>query len=242
MATGLAVLAGAVSLLLWAGRGVGPRKEPTRVIAPDPTAIMVSARDVSVVIQVYEPGQSSGWHQHSGIHAVAVLSGVLTVYDVGCHAETFEPGRPYVGGQQPHFVANETDAPVTMAVTYMATSGPIEPGPSLGVLPPVHHRSPEEQGHGAGHQQRDQQPHGEDGHVAHDSPRGRTIPPRERIDGTQSPTKMPCVSFPANHSSTEKRKEMKAATRIRVLAPTARRCRLSTTLYMVSVPFCSGVV
>jgi hypothetical protein len=48
-----------------------------------------------------------------------VLSGVLTVYDGGCRRQSFEPGHPYVGGQQIHLVGNETDAPVTMIVTYL---------------------------------------------------------------------------------------------------------------------------
>jgi len=85
----------------------------------EPTAIPVAARDISVVTQVYDPGQESGWHAHSGIHAVAVLSGVLTVYGADCVAQTFEPGRPYVGGQDVHLVRNETDAPVVMSVTYL---------------------------------------------------------------------------------------------------------------------------
>jgi quercetin dioxygenase-like cupin family protein len=87
-------------------------------------AITLSARDVSVVTQVYEPGQESGWHSHAGIHAVAVISGVLTVYDSECRPQTFEPGRPYVGGQQPHLVRNETGAPVVMTVTYLNPSAP----------------------------------------------------------------------------------------------------------------------
>ena len=93
----------------------------------DASAITLSARDISVVTQVYEPGQTSGWHSHPGIHAVSVTSGVLTVHVSGCPTRTFEPGRPYVGGQEPHLVANETDAPVTMTVTYLNPSSPPTP-------------------------------------------------------------------------------------------------------------------
>ena len=92
--------------------------------AGDPLAITLSARDVSVVAQVYEPGQDSGWHAHPGIHAVAVLSGALTIYDSQCHAETYGPGHPYIGGQEPHLARNETDAPVVMSVTYLNPSAP----------------------------------------------------------------------------------------------------------------------
>jgi quercetin dioxygenase-like cupin family protein len=122
MVSGIVIVAVAAVLLIGAGRGDdGPGAVPA---ASDPSAITLSARDVSVVTQVYEPGQTSGWHSHPGIHAVAVLSGVLTVYDGDCRRETFEPGRPYVGGQQTHLVRNETDAPVTMIVTYLNPSVP----------------------------------------------------------------------------------------------------------------------
>lgn len=122
MAGGLVVVALAGGVLVRAAdRPVSkPPAAPVAAAAPgDPLAITLSARDVSVVTQVYEPGQESGWHTHAGIHAVAVLSGTLTVYDGQCQAQTVEPGKPYVGGQQLHLVRNETDAPVHMTVTYL---------------------------------------------------------------------------------------------------------------------------
>ncbi len=127
MAAGLAVvaLAGAV-LVDHAGRPAAvqsPAPVPVAGDPPaDPLAITLSARDVSVVTQVYAPGEASGWHSHSGIHAVAVLSGALTVYDAECRPQIFEAGRPYVGGQQAHLVRNEGEAPVVMAVTYLSPS------------------------------------------------------------------------------------------------------------------------
>lgn len=97
---------------------------PSATAAADPLAVTLSARDVSVVQQVYEPGHTSGWHSHSGIHAVAVLSGVLTVYDGRCQAQTFQAGQPYVGGQDLHLVRNESSEPVVLSVTYLnPTSG-----------------------------------------------------------------------------------------------------------------------
>jgi quercetin dioxygenase-like cupin family protein len=120
MVAGLALMAVAAVVLTRGESGGGP--------AVDPSAITVSARDVSVVTQVYEPGQTSGWHSHPGIHAVSVTSGVLTVHVSGCPTRTFEPGRPYVGGQEPHMVANETDAPVTMTVTYLNPSSSAQHG------------------------------------------------------------------------------------------------------------------
>ncbi len=120
MAAGLAFMVVAALVLGRAGDGGEP--------AVDPSAITVSARDISVVTQVYEPGQTSGWHSHPGIHAVSVTSGVLTVHVSGCPTRTFEPGRPYVGGQEPHLVANEGDVPVTMTVTYLNPASPAAQG------------------------------------------------------------------------------------------------------------------
>ena len=96
------------------------------VEAVEPT-ITTTERGISVVTQVYEPGQSSGWHVHDGVHAVAVLAGVLTVYDDRCRAATFGAGQPYVGGRGLHLVRNESDAPVAMVVTYVS---PTRPGDS----------------------------------------------------------------------------------------------------------------
>jgi quercetin dioxygenase-like cupin family protein len=129
MVSGLAVIALAATVTVTARAGNdAQRAAPAPVAAPaDPLSITLSARDVSVVSQVYEPGNDSGWHSHSGIHAVAVLSGTLTVYDKDCVARTYEPGRPYVGGQELHLVRNETDAPVVMAVTYLNPSTGSEP-------------------------------------------------------------------------------------------------------------------
>ena len=127
MATGLLVLALAATVLVGARDGDRPVGQSDPVDTPaaaDPLSITLTSRDISVVTQVYEPGEASGWHAHSGIHAVAVLSGVLTVYDGQCRPQTFGPGQPYVGGQELHLVRNETDAPVAMAVTYLSPSAP----------------------------------------------------------------------------------------------------------------------
>lgn len=80
--------------------------------------------DVAVVDVVYEPSQTSGWHTHRGLHAVAVLSGTLTMYDRQCRPERYVPGKPYVGGQELHLARNETAEPVVMVVTYVNATGP----------------------------------------------------------------------------------------------------------------------
>jgi quercetin dioxygenase-like cupin family protein len=119
MGSGLAFLAVTATLVAGLAR---PTTPPAPAAPAQPAAISVAARDISVVSQVYAPGEASGWHAHSGIHAVTVLSGVLTVYDAQCRPQTFEPGRPYVGGQDLHLVRNDGGAPVEMAVTYLSPS------------------------------------------------------------------------------------------------------------------------
>ena len=132
MAAGLAVVATVGALIVLPSQSGSDRPSASSAPAPggaaaDPSAITLSERDVAVVVQVYEPGHDSGWHTHPGIHAVAVLSGALTVYDVDCRATTYGPGRPYVGGQALHLVRNESSAPAEMTVTYL---NPPEPGDS----------------------------------------------------------------------------------------------------------------
>ena len=126
MVGGLVALAAAATVLLSVrdGGAPAPRPQPASdaAVAADPLAITLSSRDVSIVTQVYEPGVDSGWHAHSGIHAVAVLSGTLTVYDAQCQPRSFRPGEPYVGGQDLHLVRNESDSPVEMSVTYLSPS------------------------------------------------------------------------------------------------------------------------
>jgi len=74
-----------------------PQQIPTgAAVAGDRLAVTLSARDVSVVTQVYEAGTTSGWHSHPGIHAVAVLEGTLTVYDSQCRSES--TGLPATAG------------------------------------------------------------------------------------------------------------------------------------------------
>ena len=79
--------------------------------------------DVTVQMATYEPDHSSGWHAHTGMHAVMVLSGTVTFYDGDCQRRTYGPGDTYVGGQDVHLARNETAAPVELAVTYMFPAG-----------------------------------------------------------------------------------------------------------------------
>ncbi len=129
LAGGLTLIAAGVGITQIAGTDArrSPAGDRPAAMAAAPTAAAaapafnLSAGDVSVVTQVYAPGQGSGWHSHAGIHAVAILSGTLTVYDAQCRAETFGPGKPYIGGQQPHLAVNEAATPVDMVTTYVGS-------------------------------------------------------------------------------------------------------------------------
>ena len=99
---------------------------PGRAGAPAPasTAITLAGpADVTVQMATYEPGHSSGWHAHTGMHAVMVLSGTVTFYDSQCQGRSFGPGDIYVGGQDVHVARNDTSEPVEMSVTYLFPAG-----------------------------------------------------------------------------------------------------------------------
>lgn len=127
---GLAVLALAGGLLATVPH---PRKPPSAAPSAAPASptsatsdglTIQSPGDITVLNMTYAPGQSSGWHHHRGIHAVAVISGELTVYDQDCVAHTYGAGDAYIGGQLPHLVRNEGTEPATMVVTYFNPTGP----------------------------------------------------------------------------------------------------------------------
>lgn len=117
------VAVGLVAILLAAGVS---RTTPGHATAPasDAGILLRGSGDVAVVTQVYEPGQTSGWHTHAGLHAVAVLTGELTVYDAECRAQRVVAGEPYVGGRELHLARNETAERVDMVVTYLNAVGP----------------------------------------------------------------------------------------------------------------------
>lgn len=116
----VAILAGIVASTVSLTAIAAADRPDGAVAAAGPTTITLGPEDISVVRQVYDPGEDSGWHAHSGIHAVAVLSGTLTVYDPGCRGQAVEPDRPYVGGQEMHRVRNETAEAVEMVVSYLS--------------------------------------------------------------------------------------------------------------------------
>ena len=127
MAVGLVVAAiASLTLVHQWSPAAGKASASTRPPVPAPASpgmTLAGPADVSVQMATYEPGQSSGWHAHTGMHAVMVLSGTLTLYDGECRRSTYGPGDTYVGGRDVHVARNDAAAPVEMAVTYMFPAG-----------------------------------------------------------------------------------------------------------------------
>ncbi len=127
MGAGLIVLAiAAVALLNAQPPAPGEASVGTRPPAPAPASSGVTLGgpgDVAAQMATYAPGQSSGWHTHTGLHAVVVLAGTLTIVDGECRPHTYGPGDSYVGGGNPHLAVNHAASPLEMAVTYMFPAG-----------------------------------------------------------------------------------------------------------------------
>jgi quercetin dioxygenase-like cupin family protein len=122
-----AVAVAVVGLRLGAPGEVDTRRNssvPPVTESPAPPAMEITPGNVVVVRMAYQPGESSGWHVHPGLHAVAVLSGSLTVYDHSCNPRIFGPGDSYVGGQELHLARNAGAEPVDMVVTTIDVAGP----------------------------------------------------------------------------------------------------------------------
>ena len=127
MAAGVAVFSVAALVLVprlaTASGEAGPA---TREPAPVPgfSGVAIGGpSDVAAQMASYAPGQSSGWHSHTGLHAVVVLSGTLTIVDGECRRQTYGPGDSYVGGRDVHLALNDTASPLEMAVIYLFPAG-----------------------------------------------------------------------------------------------------------------------
>ena len=125
MAAGLIVTAVASFLLVvHLSSGSGGAGAATRRPAPASSGVAIGGpSDVAAQTAFYAPGQSSGWHSHTGLHAVVVLAGTLTIVDGECRRHTYGPGDSYVGGRDVHLALNDTASPLEMAVTYMFPAG-----------------------------------------------------------------------------------------------------------------------
>jgi quercetin dioxygenase-like cupin family protein len=128
---GLALAAGGLVTVLLAATGLarGPSHRPVGAV---PSSALSSARtgeltvavaDMHVARVTYDPGQASSWHEHAGVHVVAILSGTLTIYDATCQPHLYGPGDSYIGGLEMHLARNNTADPVEMIVTYLPAAG-----------------------------------------------------------------------------------------------------------------------
>ena len=127
MAAGLAVFSVGPLVLIprlssVSGETAGATGRPASAPAHAGAAIGAPS-DVAAQMASHAPGQTSGWHSHSGLHAVVVVSGTLTIIDGECQRHTYGPGDSYVGGRDVHVALNETAAPLEMAITYMFPAG-----------------------------------------------------------------------------------------------------------------------
>lgn len=141
MAAGLVI--SSLAALVLVPRLTSASGEPgsaTRAPAPTPSFSGVTIggpSDVAAQTTSYAPGQSSGWHSHTGLHAVVVLSGTLTIVDGECRRHIYGPGDSYVGGRDVHLALNDTASPLEMAVTYLFPAGVSHAGFNVAAAEPA---------------------------------------------------------------------------------------------------------
>lgn len=124
MAAGLVVALAASGLVATQWRAPAVSEQPA---APAAGIVVTGPESVAVHVSGYDPRESSTWHRHSGLHAVAILSGTLTVYGPDCQAVRYGAGQSFVGGQELHIARNETDEPVQFTETILYPAGmPLE--------------------------------------------------------------------------------------------------------------------
>jgi quercetin dioxygenase-like cupin family protein len=124
MATGLVFALAAAGLVATQWRSPAVPERPAAWAAG---VVIAGPESVAVHLSGYDPHESSTWHRHTGLHAVAILSGTLTVYGPDCQAVRYGPGQSFVGGQDLHMARNETDEPVQFTETILYPAGmPLE--------------------------------------------------------------------------------------------------------------------
>lgn len=100
-----------------------PRPQEVAAAAPAASMVVAGPESVAVHLSGYDPRESSAWHTHTGIHAVVILSGTLTVYGLDCKAVRYGAGQSFVGGRDLHLIRNETDEPVQLTETILYPAG-----------------------------------------------------------------------------------------------------------------------
>jgi quercetin dioxygenase-like cupin family protein len=120
MAAGIVLALGAAGLFATQWR---PTPVPPVSAAPAAGMVIAGPESVAVHLSGYDPRESSTWHTHTGLHAVAILSGTLTVYGPDCKPVRYGAGQSFVGGQNVHVARNETDEPVQFTETLLYPAG-----------------------------------------------------------------------------------------------------------------------
>ena len=64
------------------------------------------------------PGASRTWPEGAGVQGVAVTSGWVTVYGSTGVGAVYGRGQGFAAGWEPYRIANETDSPVELVVTF----------------------------------------------------------------------------------------------------------------------------
>jgi quercetin dioxygenase-like cupin family protein len=123
---GLALVATSAALALVAQPA--STTHPARPARSVVTASAAALPNVGTASETYEPGHTSGWHVHPGVHSVVVLSGTLTIYDEHCARTDYGPGETYLGGNRPHLARNEGTDDLNVAITYVYSSTSQTPG------------------------------------------------------------------------------------------------------------------
>lgn len=84
--------------------------------------------DFYVVDNKFNPGDSTGFHQHPGPSIIFVVNGTVTNYDSGdpgCAPHSYSKGAAFVdsGGNDVHMLRNESGAPAETIAFQMLPSG-----------------------------------------------------------------------------------------------------------------------
>lgn len=123
---GLACVASSTGIALAAHSAPAPRHDGRQAaVAVPPSAPLPN---VGTASETYEPGHTSGWHVHPGVHSVVVLGGTLTIYDERCVRTGYAPGETYLGGNAPHLARNERADDLNVAITYVYGATSRAPG------------------------------------------------------------------------------------------------------------------
>lgn len=82
------------------------------------------ATDVVLVHNVAQAGWTSGWHMHTGLVFISVVSGTATLYDSTCGGRVFTNGQAFVEPPMtPVNVKNETGARLEWYTTQLIPAG-----------------------------------------------------------------------------------------------------------------------